>query len=51
MKLRRTLNRITREILSNIGPILDGDRPDPVIIHCDTANPFAAALAAYYAKM
>ena len=47
MKSRRTLNRITREILTNIGPLLDGDRPDPVIIHGDTANTFAAALAAY----
>lgn len=51
MKHRQTLYQITAEILLNLQPILENERPDIVLVHGDTTTTFATSLACFYHKI
>jgi UDP-N-acetylglucosamine 2-epimerase (non-hydrolysing) len=51
MGANQGLTEITVAVLQGMAPILAEFRPDRVLVHGDTATAFAAALAAYYAKI
>ncbi len=51
MKAGQTLNDVTARILLEIKSVLEGFKPDVVLVHGDTATTFAASLAAYYEKI
>lgn len=51
MKSGQTLNDVTARILLELKPILQGFKPDVVLVHGDTATTFAASLAAYYEQI
>lgn len=51
MKPSQTLTSITTDILTLMGPILEEERPDLVLVHGDTTTSFAVALAAYYQQI
>jgi len=48
MKKDQTLEHIITEVLTQLGPILDDEKPDMVLVHGDTTTTFAATLSAYY---
>ena len=47
----QTLAGLTGRILDRIAPVLDNSKPDFVLVQGDTTTAFAAALAAFYAKI
>ena len=51
MKPGQTLFDITSDVLLGIKGVLDGERPDCVLVHGDTTTSFAAALAAFYLQI
>ena len=51
MKENQTLFDITSSILSAIRPVLEGEKPDLVLVHGDTTTSFAAALACFYLQI
>jgi UDP-N-acetylglucosamine 2-epimerase (non-hydrolysing) len=51
MKPGQDLYDITSNILLKIKPVLEGFKPDIVLVHGDTATTFATSLAAYYQKI
>ena len=51
MKAGQTLNDVTTSVLVGLKPVLEGFKPDVVLVHGDTATTFAAALAAYYQQI
>ena len=51
MKEGQTLTDITSRALRGIEDVLQKERPDIVLAHGDTTTTFAAALAAFYAKV
>ncbi|MDN2479991.1 non-hydrolyzing UDP-N-acetylglucosamine 2-epimerase [Vibrio agarivorans] len=51
MKPGQTLNEVTAQILIKLKPVLQGFKPDVVLVHGDTATTFAASLAAYYEQI
>jgi UDP-N-acetylglucosamine 2-epimerase (non-hydrolysing) len=51
MKPGQNLCNITSSILLKIKPVLEGFKPDVVLVHGDTATTFATSLAAYYQKI
>ena len=51
MKPGQTLNDVTTAILIGLKPVLESFKPDVVLVHCDTATTFSAALAAYYQQI
>lgn len=51
MQAGQSLNDITARILIELKPVLQGFKPDVVLVHGDTATTFAASLAAYYEKI
>jgi len=51
MKPGQDLYGITSNILLKIKPVLEGFKPDIVLVHGDTATTFATSLAAYYQKI
>ncbi len=51
MQPDQTLDRLTADLLTGIGRVLDDERPDWVIVQGDTATAMAGALAAYYRKI
>ncbi len=51
MKENQDLNHITSAVLEGLAPVLSKTRPDRVLVHGDTTTTFAAALAAFYAKI
>ena len=51
MKEKQTLFDVTSNIMLNIKPILEAERPDVVLVHGDTTTTFAAALACFYLQI
>lgn len=47
----QTLDSITARALEGLAPLLARERPDAVLVQGDTTTAFAAALAAFYAKV
>jgi UDP-N-acetylglucosamine 2-epimerase (non-hydrolysing) len=51
MRPDQDLAYLTGAVLAGLSPVLDGWRPDRVIVQGDTTSTFAAALAAFYRKI
>ena len=51
MKEKQTLFDVTINILNNIKPVLEKEKPDVVLVHGDTTTTFAAGLAAFYLQI
>ena len=51
MKRGQTLSSITADVIMGLEPVLAESKPDLVLVHGDTTTSFAAALAAFYAKI
>lgn len=51
MKPEQDLTGVTSDVLMGLKPIFQTTRPDWVVVHGDTTTTFAAALAAFYAKI
>lgn len=51
MKPGQTLFDVTCNILLKIKKVLEGERPDVVLVHGDTTTSFAAALACFYLQI
>ncbi len=51
MKRGQTLSSITADVIMGLEPVLKEAQPDIVLVHGDTTTSFAAALAAFYAKI
>lgn len=48
MRHQQTIGDITAEVLQELIPIIEHERPELLLVHGDTTTTFAAALAAYY---
>jgi len=48
MQKDQTLEHVVIHVLSQLGAILDKEKPDIVLVHGDTITTFAAALSAFY---
>lgn len=51
MRKGQDLSRLTARILHALAPVLDRERPEMVMVQGDTVSSFAAALAAFYARI
>ncbi|MCI8387917.1 MAG: UDP-N-acetylglucosamine 2-epimerase (non-hydrolyzing) [Clostridiales bacterium] len=51
MKRGQTLSSITADVILGLEDVLAKAKPDIVLVHGDTTTSFAAALAAFYAKV
>lgn len=51
MEAGQSLDRLTARLLTGLGEVMDGERPDRVIVQGDTATAMVGALAAYYRKV
>ena len=51
MRPGQTLFDITCDVLAGMRGIIEGERPDAVLVHGDTTTSFAAALAAFYLQV
>lgn len=51
MRPGQTLTDVTCSVLQGLRDVLDATRPDRVLVHGDTTTTFAAALAAFYARV
>lgn len=51
MKRGQTLSSITADVIMGLESVLSEAKPDLVLVHGDTTTSFAAALAAFYAKL
>jgi UDP-N-acetylglucosamine 2-epimerase (non-hydrolysing) len=51
MQPEQSLDTLTAALLTGIGPVLDRERPDWVVVQGDTATTLAASLAAYYRRV
>ena len=51
MKDKQTLFDITTNILNRIKSVLEGVRPDIVLVHGDTSTTFVTALACFYLQI
>ncbi|MCU1576639.1 MAG: UDP-N-acetylglucosamine 2-epimerase (non-hydrolyzing) [Leifsonia sp.] len=51
LKDRPNLAGITAAVVEGLGPILEAEQPDLLMVEGDTTTVFAAALAAFYAKI
>lgn len=51
MKEKQTLFDITTNILNDIKKVLEGVRPDVVLVHGDTSTTFVTALACFYLQI
>jgi UDP-N-acetylglucosamine 2-epimerase (non-hydrolysing) len=48
MQKDQTLEHVVIQVLTQLGPILDKEKPDIVLVHGDTITTFAAALSSFY---
>ncbi len=51
MQPGQDLTGVTAALLQGLGPVIEAERPDRVLVHGDTTTTFAAALAAYYQRV
>jgi UDP-N-acetylglucosamine 2-epimerase (non-hydrolysing) len=51
MQDNQTLEHVVTQVLTRLGPLLEKERPDLVLVHGDTVTTFAAALSAFYHKV
>ena len=51
MKPGQTLFDVTCDVLLKLRAVLEGERPDVVLVHGDTTTSFAAALACFYLQI
>ena len=51
MHQNQTLEYVVTEVINKVGPILEKEKPDLVLVHGDTVTTFAAALSAFYHKI
>ena len=51
MEPGQTLDRLTARLLTELGAVMDREKPDMVVVQGDTATAMAGALAAYYRKV
>ncbi len=51
MEPGQTLDRLTARLLTNLGDVMDAEKPDRVIVQGDTATAMVGALAAYYRRV
>ena len=51
MKEKQTLFDITTNLLNRIREVLEGERPDVVLVHGDTSTTFVTALACFYLQI
>lgn len=51
MRAGQTLDDITARLITEIGRVLDTEKPDRVLVQGDTVTAMAAGLAAYYRKI
>jgi UDP-N-acetylglucosamine 2-epimerase (non-hydrolysing) len=51
MKERQTLFDVTTNILNRIREVLEGEKPDVVLVHGDTSTTFVTALACFYLQI
>jgi UDP-N-acetylglucosamine 2-epimerase len=51
MRPNQTLEGLTAAVLEGVSGVLDGMKPDMVLVHGDTTTTFAAALAAFYKRI
>ncbi|MEQ1541457.1 MAG: UDP-N-acetylglucosamine 2-epimerase (non-hydrolyzing) [Novosphingobium sp.] len=51
MRPDQTLDGLTAALLTELGRVMDAERPDRVMVQGDTATAMAGALAAYYRKI
>jgi UDP-N-acetylglucosamine 2-epimerase (non-hydrolysing) len=51
MRHDQTLDALTASLLTEVGKVLDAEKPDWVVVQGDTATAMAGALAAYYRKI
>ena len=51
MRPNQTLEGLTAAALTALGPVLDQERPDWLVVQGDTTTAMASALAAYYRKI
>jgi UDP-N-acetylglucosamine 2-epimerase (non-hydrolysing) len=47
----QTLDGVVAAVLTRLGPVLDAERPDWIIVQGDTSSAFAAALAGFHRKI
>ena len=51
MRPDQTLDSLTAALLTELGKVMDAEKPDRVMVQGDTATAMAGALAAYYRKI
>lgn len=51
MEPGQSLDRLTARLLTELGNVMDAERPDRVLVQGDTATAMVGALAAYYRKV
>ena len=51
MRMGQSLDCLTARLLDLVGPVLDEESPDMVVVQGDTTTAFAGALAAHYRKI
>ena len=51
MKEEQSLTDVTVGVLTKLGPVLEKEKPDILLVHGDTTTTFAGALAAFYRQI
>lgn len=51
MRAGQSLTDITARVLAGLGQVIEACHPDIILVHGDTTTTFAAALAAFYARI